>query len=59
MKKQEGAQKNNTEDAYRTVGSKKARINNKVGSVVSDNTGLTKVVKVANPRRKTREAVQN
>ena len=47
------------EDAYWTAGSKKARINNKVGSVVSDNTGLAKVVKVANPRRKTREAVQN
>ena len=35
----------------RTAGSKNARINNRVGSVVSDNKGLAKVVKVANPRR--------
>jgi len=27
--------------------------------VMSDNTGLAKVVKVANPRRKTRETVRN
>jgi len=33
-------------------------MNNKVGSVVSDNTGSAKVVEVANPRRKTRDSTK-
>ena len=59
MKKQEEAQKNNTEDEYLTAGSNKAKINNKVDSVVSDNAGLAKLVNIATPRRKTRKTVQN